>query len=58
MEIWIAVGIGCINALLLVMLLRRSSGSNEAATLALQQSLKSLHEKLERIERELRTEIT
>ena len=58
MEIWIAVGIGFINALLLVLLLRRSSGSNEAATLALQQSLKSLHEKLERIERELRTEIT
>jgi DNA recombination protein RmuC len=58
MEIWIAVGIGFINALLLVLLLRRSSGSNEAVTLALQQSLQSLHEKLERIERELRTEIT
>ena len=55
MEIWIAVGVGAVNALLLVMLLRRPSGSNEAAVLALQQSM---HEKLERIERELRTEIT
>ena len=53
-----AVGVGVINALLLVVLLRRSSGSNDAAGLALQQSLQSMHEKLERIERELRTEIT
>jgi DNA recombination protein RmuC len=58
MEIWIAVGVGAFNALLLVLLLRRPSGSNEAAALALQQSLQSMHEKLERIERELRTEIT
>ena len=58
MEIWIAVGVGAFNALLLVLLLRRSSGSNEAAAMALQQSLQSMHEKLERIERELRTEIT
>jgi len=58
MEVWIAVGVGVFNALLLVALLRRSSGSNEAANLALQQSLQSMHEKLERIERELRTEIT
>jgi DNA recombination protein RmuC len=57
MEIWIAVGIGAFNALLLVVLLRRPSGNNEAAV-ALQQSLQSMHEKLERIERELRTEIT
>jgi DNA recombination protein RmuC len=57
-EVWIAVGIGAFNALLLVLLLlRRPSGSNEAAQ-ALQQSLQSMHEKLERIERELRTEIT
>ena len=56
-EVWIAVGLGAFNALLLVLLLRRPSGSNEAAQ-ALQQSLHSLHEKLERIERELRTEIT
>jgi DNA recombination protein RmuC len=56
-EVWIAVGLGAFNALLLVLLLRRPSGSNEAAQ-ALQQSLQSMHEKLERIERELRTEIT
>jgi len=58
MEIWIAVGVGAFNALLLLLLLRRPSGSNEAAALVLQQSLQSMHEKLERIERELRTEIT
>ena len=58
MEIWIAVGIGAFNALLLLMLVRRPSGqSDTAAALALQQSLQSMHEKLERIERELRTEI-
>ena len=53
-----AVGVGMVNALLLVLLLRRPSGNNEAPLLALQQSLQSMHEKLERIERELRTEIT
>ena len=58
MEVWIAVGVGAFNALLLVLLLRRPSGNNEAAALVLQQSLQSMHEKLERIERELRTEIT
>ena len=58
MEVWIAVGIGAVNALLLLVLLRRPSGNNDAATMALQQSLLSMHEKLERIERELRTEIT
>jgi DNA recombination protein RmuC len=58
MEVWIAVGVGAVNALLLVLLLRRPSGNNEAAIMALQQSLQSMHEKLERIERELRTEIT
>ena len=57
MEIWIAVGVGAFNALLLLLLLRRPSGNNDAA-FALQQSLQSMHEKLERIERELRTEIT
>ncbi len=57
MEVWIAVGIGAVNALLLVLLLRRPSGNNDAAV-SLQQSLQSMHEKLERIERELRTEIT
>jgi DNA recombination protein RmuC len=57
MEIWIAAGVGAFNALLLVLLLRRPSGNNDAAV-ALQQSLQSMHEKLERIERELRTEIT
>jgi DNA recombination protein RmuC len=58
MEIWIAVGVGAFNALLLLVLLRRPSGNNEAVVQALQQSLQSMHEKLERIERELRTEIT
>ncbi len=62
MEAWIPVGLGVANALLLLLLLllflRRSGGSNAAAALAVQQSLQSLHEKLERIERELRTEIT
>jgi len=57
MEIWIAVGVGAFNALLLLVLLRRSSGNDDAATLALNQSLQRMHEKLERIERELRTEI-
>lgn len=58
MEVWIAVGVGAFNALLLLVLLRRPGGNNEAAVQALQQSLQSMHEKLERIERELRTEIT
>jgi DNA recombination protein RmuC len=58
MEIWIAVGVGAFNALLLLLLLRRPSGNNDAAAQALLQSLQSMHEKLERIERELRTEIT
>ncbi len=58
MEMWMAVGVGAFNALLLVLLLRRPSGNNDAAALVLQQSLQSMHEKLERIERELRTEIT
>jgi DNA recombination protein RmuC len=59
MDIWMAVGVGAFNALLLVLLLLRlPSGNNEAAALALQQSLQNMHEKLERIERELRTEIT
>lgn len=58
MEIWMAVGVGAFNALLLVLLFRRPSGNNDAAALVLQQSLQSMHEKLERIERELRTEIT
>ena len=58
MEIWIAVGVGAFNALLLLLLLRRPSGNNDAVAQALQQSLQSMHEKLERIERELRTEIT
>jgi DNA recombination protein RmuC len=58
MEVWIAAGVGAFNALLLFVLLRRPSGNNEAAVQALQQSLQSMHEKLERIERELRTEIT
>jgi len=57
MEVWIAVGIGAFNALLLLVLMRRPSGNNDATALALQQSLQSVHEKLERIERELRTEI-
>jgi DNA recombination protein RmuC len=56
-ELWIAVGLGAVNALLLVLLLRRPSGQDDAVALALQQSLQSLHEKLERVERELRTEI-
>lgn len=58
MEIWVAIGVGVFNALLLVLLLRRPSGSHEVVTQALQQSLQSMHDKLERIERELRTEIT
>ncbi len=58
MEVWIAVGVGTFNAVLLLVLLRRPGGNNEAAVQALQQSLQSMHEKLERIERELRTEIT
>ena len=57
MEVWIAVGVGVFNALLLVLLLRRPSGNDEAANLVLQQSLQSMHEKLERMERELRTDI-
>jgi DNA recombination protein RmuC len=56
-ELWIAVGLGAVNALLLVLLLRRPSGQDDAVAVALQQSLQSLHEKLERVERELRTEI-
>ena len=66
MEIWIAFGIGLINALILAVLLRRSvSGNQEAAqaqaqaqSLALQQSMLNVQDKLERVERELRFEIT
>nr|WP_315226966.1 DNA recombination protein RmuC [uncultured Limnohabitans sp.] len=66
MEIWIAVGIGFINALLLVVVLRRSGSNNreeaqlqaQAQALALQQSMLNVQEKLERVERELRFEIT
>lgn len=64
MEIWMALGIGLVNALLLVVLLRRS-GSDKTAdeqarahALALQQSLSNLQENLERVERVLRLEIT
>ena len=56
-ELWIAVGLGAFNALLLVLLWRRPSGSQAAAD-ALAQSVQTLHQKLERVERELRTEIT
>jgi DNA recombination protein RmuC len=66
MDMWIAVGIGCINALLLVVLLRRSGSDHreeaqlqaQAQALALQQSMLNVQEKLERVERELRFEIT
>ncbi|PQA84212.1 DNA recombination protein RmuC [Limnohabitans sp. TS-CS-82] len=66
MEVWIAVGIGFINALLLVVVLRRSGSDNreeaqlqaQAQALALQQSMLNVQEKLERVERELRFEIT
>jgi DNA recombination protein RmuC len=60
MDVWLAIGVGVANALLLVLLLvflRRPRGNHDVSALALQQSLQSLHEKLERIERELRTEI-
>jgi DNA recombination protein RmuC len=66
MEVWIAVCIGLVNALLLVVLLRRSGAGNLeeaqsqalAQSLALQQSMLNVQEKLERVERELRFEIT
>jgi DNA recombination protein RmuC len=66
MEIWMAVGIGFVNAVLLVVLLRRSGSDNreelqlqaQAQALALQQSMLNVQEKLERVERELRFEIT
>jgi DNA recombination protein RmuC len=66
MEVWIVVCIGLVNALLLVVLLRRSGLGNQeevqsqvlAQSLALQQSMLSVQDKLERVERELRFEIT
>ena len=66
MEVWIAVCIGLVNALLLVVLLRRSGAGNLeeaqsqalAQSLALQQGMLNVQEKLERVERELRFEIT
>ncbi|PIT77571.1 DNA recombination protein RmuC [Limnohabitans sp. B9-3] len=66
MEVWIAVCIGLVNALLLVVLLRRSGSGNQddaqsqalAQSLALQQSMLNVQDKLERVERELRFEIT
>ncbi|WP_310644232.1 DNA recombination protein RmuC [Limnohabitans sp.] len=66
MEVWIAVGIGLVNALLLVVLLRRSGADNreeaqaqaQSQALALQQSMLNVQDKLERVERELRFEIT
>ena len=63
MESWIAVCLGMVNALLLVVLLRRS-GSDKTAdeqaraqASALQQSLSNVQENLERVERVLRFEI-
>jgi DNA recombination protein RmuC len=66
MEVWIAGCIGLVNVLLLVVLLRRSrSAKQEEAqsqaqtqALALHQSMLSVQDKLERVERELRFEIT
>jgi len=66
MEVWIAVGIGLVNALLLVVMLRRSGADNreeaqaqaQSQALALQQSMLNVQDKLERVERELRFEIT
>ncbi len=66
MEVWIALCIGLVNALLLVVLLRRSGSGNQeeaqsqamAQSLALQQSMLNVQDKLERVERELRFEIT
>jgi DNA recombination protein RmuC len=66
MEIWIAVGLGCLNALILIVLLRRSGSGNtdavqaqaQAQALALQQTMLNVQDKLERVERELRFEIT
>jgi DNA recombination protein RmuC len=66
MEIWIVFGIGLVNALLLVVLLRRAGSDNtaeaqaqaQAHAIALQQSMLNVQDKLERVERELRFEIT
>jgi len=66
MESWIAIGLGLVNALLLVVLLRRPGFDKtadeqtqaQANTIALQQSLLNVQEKLERVERVLRLEIT
>lgn len=66
MEVSLSVGLAVFNAVLLIFLclvfLRRSSVGHDQETIALmnslQQSLQIVHEKLERVERELRTEIT
>lgn len=66
MEVSLSVGIAVFNAVLLIFLclvfLRRSGVGHDQETIALmnslQQSLQIVHEKLERVERELRTEIT
>ncbi len=66
MEVSLSVGLAVFNAVLLIFLclvfLRRSGVSHDQETIALmnslQQSLQIVHEKLERVERELRTEIT
>ena len=66
MEVSLSVGLAVFNAVLLIFLclvfLRRSGVGYDQETIALinslQQSLQIVHEKLERVERELRTEIT
>ncbi len=66
MEVSLSVGLTVLNTVLLIFLclvfLRRSGDSHDQETTALmnslQQSLQIVHEKLERVERELRTEIT
>jgi len=66
MEVSLSVGLAVFNAVLLIFLclvfLRRSGVSHDQETIALmnslQQSLQIVREKLERVERELRTEIT
>ncbi len=53
-----ALALGVLNAVLLLLVLRRSGAGNSEAQIAMVQSLQNVQDKLERMERELRHDIS